>query len=234
MSSKKELIGKTCVYCGNRPAKTGDHVFARAFFPKFDGFRDNLPQVPSCSECNTEKSKWENNIITLLQFTGDSLSATAIMLSDKIERNLDENKRLAREMVQGFFEQEVQTPSGLYIKQNGFTLSDDLMKKLSKWYKSLARAFYYKWKNVIMEKNWKCMTINPIGQEMHFTLLELISNSEDIYLNENIDCGWKIVSAESHDCIILTCIKFNLTVQYVITFKNRYMAVAKQFELFSC
>jgi 5-methylcytosine-specific restriction endonuclease McrA len=64
----KKFKGKTCAYCGEREAITGDHVFAREFFLPSD--RADLPQAPICGECNNEKSKLEHYLTTVLPFGG--------------------------------------------------------------------------------------------------------------------------------------------------------------------
>ena len=52
----KRFRGKLCIYCLRDPStSTGDHVFAREFFPESE--RADLPKVPACEACNNKKSK---------------------------------------------------------------------------------------------------------------------------------------------------------------------------------
>ena len=67
-SMSKRFKGKICAYCSTRPAVTGDHIFARAFF--LEDKRDNLPQAPACAECNGLKSTLEHYLTTVLPFGG--------------------------------------------------------------------------------------------------------------------------------------------------------------------
>jgi hypothetical protein len=61
----KKYLHKTCAYCGVEDSSgTADHVLARQFFLKRD--RHNLPVVPACSKCNTEKSDLEKYALTVL------------------------------------------------------------------------------------------------------------------------------------------------------------------------
>ncbi|KUO64485.1 MAG: hypothetical protein APF80_04800 [Alphaproteobacteria bacterium BRH_c36] len=64
MASKK-FRNKTCAYCGVPGASaTGDHVFAREFF--LVRHRANLPQVPACASCNSEKSRLETYLLQIM------------------------------------------------------------------------------------------------------------------------------------------------------------------------
>ena len=55
--SARLFRGMLCVYCSERSAFTGDHIFARGFFVK--RARANLPQVPTCELCNGRKADLE-------------------------------------------------------------------------------------------------------------------------------------------------------------------------------
>ena len=63
----KRFRDKPCVYCLTNPSTTtGDHVFAREFFP--EAARANLPKVPACESCNNEKSHLEHYLTAVLPF----------------------------------------------------------------------------------------------------------------------------------------------------------------------
>jgi hypothetical protein len=91
----KQFKGLLCVYCSQRPAVAGDHVFARGFFLKTQ--RANLPQVPTCNQCNNEKSRLEDYLTTVLPFGGRHVDALA-NLSLMVERRLAKNKKLHRRL----------------------------------------------------------------------------------------------------------------------------------------
>jgi len=94
----KKFKGKTCAYCGEREAVTGDHIFAREFF--LPGNRANLPQAPICDECNNEKLKLEHYLTTVLPFGGRH-SASAEDLSSMVPKRLANNAKLHRELGSG-------------------------------------------------------------------------------------------------------------------------------------
>ncbi len=63
--ASKRFKGKTCAYCGEVGASmTGDHVFARQFF--LVKYRANLPEVPACDRCNSDKSRLESYLLQIM------------------------------------------------------------------------------------------------------------------------------------------------------------------------
>ena len=87
MASKK-WKGKLCVYCGKTPATTADHVVARQFF--LLDKRDNLPKVPACAPCNSEKSGHETYLTAVLPFGGrhaDALSTLQDMVPPRLAKH---------------------------------------------------------------------------------------------------------------------------------------------------
>ena len=93
----KRFKSGICAYCG-APGRTADHVFARSFFP--ETLRDDLPQVAACAPCNSEKSKIEHYLATILPFAGNH-PLSAPMLEQQVPRRLAKNKKLHRELAEG-------------------------------------------------------------------------------------------------------------------------------------
>lgn len=93
----KGFKGKTCVYCGAANAsQTGDHVFAREFFPR--DLRANLPKVPACQQCNREKSVLEHYLTTVLPFASQHPEASKLFVGrtpDRLSRNVKLHHALA-------------------------------------------------------------------------------------------------------------------------------------------
>src|SRR5690348_1264544 len=92
----KRFKNKRCVYCGAQSA-TADHVIAREFFPQ--NLRHNLPKVPACNRCNSEKSDLEHYLVTVLPSGGEHPAALAAL--DRLSARLGKNKALARELAAG-------------------------------------------------------------------------------------------------------------------------------------
>lgn len=105
----KTYKGKTCVYCGvEGVSQTGDHVFARNWFPK--EHQANLPQVPACRPCNQGKAELEHYLLTLLPFAGRQPDSSALLSSTAPSR-LAKNMKLHRELAQG--------RGRTWVKENG-------------------------------------------------------------------------------------------------------------------
>jgi hypothetical protein len=106
----KRFRGQKCVYCSERPAVAGDHVFAREFF--VINARDNLPQVPVCDGCNNEKSRLEHYLTAILPFGGQHADARQNLVSH-VPARLAKNLRLHQELHAGrgyIWRQEPQVP----------------------------------------------------------------------------------------------------------------------------
>ena len=94
----KRFKGKPCVYCSDGVAITGDHIFAREFF--LASARANLPQAPTCRECNNKKSKLEHYLVTVLPF-GARHSHARENLATMVPKRLAKNSKLQRELATG-------------------------------------------------------------------------------------------------------------------------------------
>lgn len=95
----KKFKGKTCVYCGGEGiSSTGDHVFARQFFPPEK--RSGLPIVAACSACNNAKSELEHYLTAVLPFGGRHPDSSAI-LADAVPRRLAKNQKLHNNLAAG-------------------------------------------------------------------------------------------------------------------------------------
>jgi hypothetical protein len=109
----KTYKGKICVYCGaDGASQTGDHVFARRWFPK--EHQANLPQVPACRACNQTKAELEHYLLTLLPFAGRQPNSSALLTATAPAR-LAKNAKLHRELAEG----RGQT----WVKENGIIRS---------------------------------------------------------------------------------------------------------------
>lgn len=99
MAGSKKFQNKLCVYCRNNISTTADHVFPREFFQVSE--RDLLPKVPSCSECNNQKSQIEHYLTAVLPFGATHLNAKKALSVDTAKR-LSKNRKLHKQLQNTF------------------------------------------------------------------------------------------------------------------------------------
>jgi hypothetical protein len=125
----KRFKGSLCAYCSQRPAVTGDHVFARRFF--LEAQRGNLPQVPTCDACNYEKSKLEHYLTAVLPFGGRHPDAL-VNLSEMVEPRLAKNKKLHRHLSQNSSRVWTRTESRLHARSMALPFEPERVVELFK------------------------------------------------------------------------------------------------------
>jgi hypothetical protein len=124
----KKYIGKTCAYCGREGAsKTADHVFAKQFFLVQD--RPNLPIVPACERCNSDKSLLEQYALTVLPL--GSRHPDAKTYSDQnIPRRLKKNVPLQARLSLGHSGLWERRPDGLLVPIRSVGIDAEKIQKL--------------------------------------------------------------------------------------------------------
>jgi hypothetical protein len=113
------------VYCGG-VSSTADHVFARQFF--LEEHRSDLPQVPSCLQCNNEKSKHEHYLATLLPFGGRHRHARKIltqMVPPRLAKNQKLHATLRTDMHQGWSNER-----GVFVRTSGVPVNPERLLSL--------------------------------------------------------------------------------------------------------
>lgn len=98
---KREFRGETCIYCDKASAESSDHVVGRKFF--LEERRANLPQVPACKRCNTQKSELENYLMIVLGF-GAKHQDAVVNLETQVAHRLKNkaNARLLQKLQKGY------------------------------------------------------------------------------------------------------------------------------------
>jgi hypothetical protein len=143
--SARQFRGKPCVYCsGAKPATTGDHVFARLFFPVAE--RANLPQVPACGPCNNDKAKQEAYLMAVLPFGGRHAGAVSD-LATMVPPRLAKNKKLHRRLAQQMKEEWQMSPGGVLMPAMGLPFDPT---PLERWAEYVVRGLiFHHWKVMI-------------------------------------------------------------------------------------
>lgn len=158
----KKFKGQRCAYCSVRDAVTGDHIFAREFF--ILSARANLPQAPTCAECNNEKSKLEHYLTTVLPFGGRHADASE-NLAVQVPKRLEKNVKLHRELMAG--QQVVSAPGDRGSAEETIAIPFD-GEKLEQLFSMITRGLlWYHWR-VYLEDGYRVQThtVTAHGMEM--------------------------------------------------------------------
>ncbi len=122
----KRFKDKPCAYCPTGISDSGDHVFAREFFPVSE--RANLPQVPACTACNGAKSKLETYLTTVLLFGGRHSDAHQNLVTEG-ERRLAGNLALHRKLVAGTERAWLPDETGLIVPTMAIHIDDKIFTR---------------------------------------------------------------------------------------------------------
>ena len=158
--SARRFRGMVCVYCSERPAYTGDHVFARSFF--LVRGRANLPQVPTCEPCNLRKADLERYLSAVLPFGGVHADAHTNLV-ELVPRRLTNNLRLARELDAGRRPIWVWDPAAVYV---GMTIPVD-PEQVVALFAMVGRALaWLHWQAYLTpEHDADALMLTPFGQQ---------------------------------------------------------------------
>ncbi len=106
----------TCAYCGKRRKITRDHVIPKSLFdrplPKY------MPTVPSCNECNNDKSKHDSFLrdILVMDYAACESPIAKKIFDEKVMRAMSRGQSLAAKiMVESGKPIDIKTPSGLIV-----------------------------------------------------------------------------------------------------------------------
>lgn len=159
----KKYKGKLCAYCCKELSIAPDHVFAREFFLIDE--RDNLPKVPTCKKCNTDKSEIEHYLTALLPFGGRHKDSHA-HLKEMVPKRLRKNPKLHRKLAA---EQDyilTERPSGFLSPSMVLPINFDAIPVLFKYIvKGLTNYYWGVYLNddVLIE----VMALTPAGENFY-------------------------------------------------------------------
>ena len=160
----KQFKGKTCVYCATLGASsTGDHIVARSFFSVNE--RDNLPQVPTCAQCNSAKSALETYLTALLPQGARHQDDVSDYWADS-RRRIDKNQKLFRELQAGVVTSSQGNGMGKPCTETMLPIDSSRLLDLSKY---IAKGLLF--------HHWQ--VILPKGQIIHSQFMN--EDSESIF-----------------------------------------------------
>lgn len=154
----KKYKGKTCVYCAENLSVTGEHIFAKAFF--LESERANLPQAPTCENCNNQKSKLEHYLTTILLF-GSMHDHAEENLKTLVPKRLEQNRKLTLQLVEGMQYMQWDSKQNLVLPFN----SDALTRLFEYIAKGLA---WYHWDSIISKSSFVLARTLTSSNESYF------------------------------------------------------------------
>ncbi len=213
---KREL----CVYCSTNIATTDDHIIARQFFPNNIEYRDNLPKVPSCGICNTEKQKVEDGPAVLLQFAHPS-EGSKLVIQNRVPNTLEKNKRLYNSMKKGLTWKWLQQKSKKIDKLTFIEIDKKNQIDLYKWYNYLVKGFYYWSLRTVLDSSSNISLIKPISQD-HVTHLCNYIRSIKNYKEEHFAKKefHFLFASDEMEHLSLCGFNFKSILMFGITYKN--------------
>ena len=103
-----------CVYCGDKPGSTRDHVPPQNLFPKPKPA--NMVTVPCCKECQARFKKDEDVFMAWITFGPAGVSPTGKLLwEQKLKRTYKKDLGLKNVIARSFKNARLQTPGGIYL-----------------------------------------------------------------------------------------------------------------------
>jgi hypothetical protein len=146
--ARKKYIGKTCAYCSREGvSEVREHVICKEFFLERD--RDNLPMVPACEECNTEKSKLETYALAILPL-GSRHQDSLCYVERNMSRRLRQNPTLNRQIAEGTTKVR-EKQGGLLLPTSAIPVDDERIDKLMA---TIVRGLFMHEFGFALHKNW--------------------------------------------------------------------------------
>lgn len=157
--SARRFRGMVCVYCSERPAYTGDHIFARGFF--LERARGDLPQAPTCERCNGRKADLERYLSAVLPFGGVHHDAHDSLV-ELVPRRLAGNVRLASELAAGRQAVWRRAPDALHL---GMTIPVDAEQVVALFAMVARGLAWFHWKTYLApEHDADALMLTQFGQ----------------------------------------------------------------------
>ena len=128
---RQQEIPASCVYCGQHPATTRDHVVSRGLY--LPPYPKNMLTVPSCLASNQEKARSEDSLRDFLAIdlgTSQAPEARALFHSS-VARAIQHNRsKVVRTFLKGIRPIATYTPGGVFAGYAyGVDLGDDPITK---------------------------------------------------------------------------------------------------------
>lgn len=129
-----------CIYCGNKPGKTRDHIPPQSLFP--DPKPLQMVTVPCCEQCNKKYKKDEDVFMAWINFGPSGATKTGRSLwNQKLNRTYKKDFGLRKIIANSFKQVSIVTPGGIYLgKKPAITIDP---KRLSNVLNKVIRGLFW-------------------------------------------------------------------------------------------
>jgi hypothetical protein len=129
-----------CIYCGNKPGITKDHVPPKNLFPK--PRPTNMVTVPCCDECQNKYKKDEDVFVAWINFGPAGVTKQGKALWDqKLKRTYKKDLGVKKVIANSFKQINLVTPGGIYLGKKLVVLIDQ--KRLTNVLKKIIRGLFW-------------------------------------------------------------------------------------------
>ena len=178
MTERKKL----CIYCGDKPGYTNDHVPPKSILIK--PYPDNLPTVPACSDCNSTfgksiDEKLKLYIAKLIVSNITIVSPSSKKFLESARRTLESNKSVLQKL-----KNDISRVANLDVYVMKFDLQErkDHIFALERIIKGL---FYYKY-NRVFPKNYLIKVYDQLKTPINSIFIKEQICSEKISIADDI------------------------------------------------
>jgi hypothetical protein len=114
-----------CVYCGDKPGTTNDHVPPQNLFPKPKPL--NMVTVPCCEQCQAKYKKDEDVFMAWITFGPAGVTAAGKLLwNQKLKRTYKKDRGVRNIIAKSFKQVNLETPGGIYLgKKLGISIDSE-------------------------------------------------------------------------------------------------------------
>lgn len=137
-----------CIYCGEKPGITKDHVPLKSLFSKP---RPKMVTVPCCKECNEKYKKDEDLFMASITFGPAGATKEGKALWDqKLNRTYEKDLGLRRIIAKSLKQIDMVTPSGVFLGKH-WQISIDLERSNNVLKKIIRGLFWVEYKERLPE-----------------------------------------------------------------------------------
>jgi hypothetical protein len=189
----KPSLAPLCVYCGQQPGTTDDHVVARCFF---DNKPQNMITVSTCNPCNQRKKDYDtylrDGIVNDVQV--QSHPAVQRVLNAKFKRaNMRKQSQYGKEDLPHLYYRPYSSPEGVYL---GLIPAAPInVERFNGAIKYIVRGLSYHFNNVHipLDYSFKVSRVDPLSNQQAIDAMKYFQHKGPYFLGDVFSCMYSQV-----------------------------------------